>query len=269
MSDFVKYKDFDSTRIITIDRSEKKNALNSEMLEEMCLLIENVENNQNIRSIIITAQGDKIFSSGYDISSDSAKFKEDLLRIHVLNYQSEKHPLMKISDIITNSSKIIIAAINGHIYGGTLEVLLNCDFRFFSKNSVFCMPPAKLGIFYNYNGLKNFINKVGIANTKKIFLTGEKFNSQDAIKMGLVDFLSETEAVVDDAIKFAKKISSNAPLSLASIKKSINAFEKSQKIDKKEYSEIKSSILKALHSDDYIEGQKAFREKREPKFSGK
>ena len=75
MSDFVKYKDFDSTRIITIDRSEKKNALNSEMLEEMCLLIENVENNQNIRSIIITAQGDKIFSSGYDISSDSAKFK--------------------------------------------------------------------------------------------------------------------------------------------------------------------------------------------------
>ena len=269
MSHFVKYEDIDNIRMITIDRPDRKNAVNAEMLEEMCNFIKNAETNNTIISIIITAQGDKVFSAGYDISSDSVSSKEDLLKIHLPDYQEEKHPLMKISDVITDSSKIIIAAINGHIYGGALEILLNCDFRFFSKESIFCMPPAKLGIVYNYYGLKNFINKIGITNTKKIFFTGDKFDANEAINMGLVDFLSEKNTVLKDSIDFAKKISANAPLSLASIKKSINAFEKNQGIDEKTCEEIKSSIIKTLNSDDYLEGQKAFKEKRNPKFSGK
>lgn len=269
MSHFVKYEDIDNIRTITIDRPDRKNAINAGMLEEMCDFIKNAETNNMIRSIIITAQGDKVFSAGYDISSDSVNSKEDLLKIHLPDYQEKKHPLMKISDVITDSSKIIIAAINGHIYGGALEILLNCDFRFFSKESIFCMPPAKLGIVYNYYGLKNFINKIGITNTKKIFFTGNKFDANEAIDMGLVDFLSEKNTVLKDSIDFAKKISVNAPLSLASIKKSINAFEKNQEIDEKTCEEIKSSIIKTLDSNDYLEGQKAFKEKRNPKFSGK
>ena len=278
MSDFVKYEDTEDIRIITIDRPDKKNAVNEAMLLDICTLIENIENDEKIRSIIITSQGDKVFSAGYDISSNSVNSKEDLLKIHLINYEpgnqqnvseDKIHPLMKTSQVIMDSSKIIIAAINGHIYGGTLEILLNCDFRFFSDDSIFCMPPAKLGIFYNYNGLKNFINKIGIPNTKKIFLTGEKFDSKDAIQMGLVDFVYNKEKIVEEAIKFAKKISSNAPLSLSSIKKSINVFEKNQEIDQKSYDEIKSSILKAINSNDFLEGQKAFKEKRSPKFSGK
>ena len=87
--------------------------------------------------------------------------------------------------------------------------------------------------------------------------------------MGLVDFVYNKEKIVEEAIKFAKKISSNAPLSLSSIKKSINVFEKNQEIDQKSYDEIKSSILKAINSNDFLEGQKAFKEKRSPKFSGK
>ena len=215
MSDFVKYEDTEDIRIITIDRPDKKNAVNEAMLLDICTLIENIENDEKIRSIIITSQGDKVFSAGYDISSNSVNSKEDLLKIHLINYEpgnqqnvseDKMHPLMKTSQVIMDSSKIIIAAINGHIYGGTLEILLNCDFRFFSDDSVFCMPPAKLGIFYNYNGLKNFINKIGIPNTKKIFLTGEKFDSKDAIQMGLVDFVYNKEKIVEEAKELGKKI---------------------------------------------------------------
>ena len=176
---------------------------------------------------------------------------------------------MKISEVILESPKIIIAAINGSIYGGALEVMLNCDFKFFSKESVFCMPPVKLGIFYNYYGLKNFINKIGIANTKKIFFTGDKFNSDDALNMNLFDFIVDDKNVLSESITLAEKISKNAPLSLASIKKSINTFETSQTISKDEYEEIKSTIIKAAESSDYIEAQDAFKSKRSPKFVGK
>ena len=206
MSKFVKFHDLDSTRIITIDKPETKNALTSGMLSTISEIIRNSEELTQIRSIIITSNCEKIFSSGYDISSKNLDNKEDLLKIHVIGYQKQKHPLMEASETIRDSSKIIIAAINGHIFGGTLEVLLNCDFKFLSKECYFCMPPAKLGIAYNYNGIKNFINKIGVVNTKKIFLTADKFNSSEALNMGLVDFLSSHDEVITDSIELGKKI---------------------------------------------------------------
>jgi enoyl-CoA hydratase len=269
MSKFVKFEDLDSIRIITFDRPEKKNAFNEDMLNDISHIIEKTEEEAQIRTIIITSKGDKIFSSGYDISSDSIDSRESLLEIHLINEKSDKHPLMHVSEVIRNSSKIIIASINGSIFGGALEIMLNCDFKFFSKESIFCMPPVKLGIFYNYNGLKNFINKVGISNTKKIFFTADKFNSKDAEEMKIFDFITSQENILNESIAFAKKISENAPLSLASIKTSINTFEDTQKISKEEYSRIEASISKAAYSSDYSEAQEAFKQKRKPKFNGK
>ncbi|NSW81354.1 enoyl-CoA hydratase/isomerase family protein [bacterium] len=268
MSKFVKFEDFNHTRVITFNRPEKKNAFNEEMLNHISTIVKDSENESNIRTIIITSVGEKIFSSGYDISSDSIDSKESLLKIHLIDKETKNHPLMEVSKIIRESSKIVIAAINGSIFGGTLEVMLNCDFKFFSKESIFCMPPVKLGIFYNYDGLRNFINKVGISNTKKIFFTGDKFNAKDAEEMKIFDFIVDHKDVLKESLKFAEKISENAPLSLASIKKSINTFEDSQKISENHYLKIKESILKAANSMDYIEAQDAFKSKRKPKFQG-
>ncbi|MBT6795934.1 enoyl-CoA hydratase/isomerase family protein, partial [bacterium] len=130
MSKFVKYEDVKNTRIITFDRPEKKNAFNEEMLLRMSEIIQDAEKILEIRTIIITSKGDKVFSSGYDISSESIDSKESLLKIHIIENDSEKHPLMKISEVIIESPKIIIAAINGSIFGGALEIMLNCDFKF-------------------------------------------------------------------------------------------------------------------------------------------
>ena len=269
MSKFVKYEDLKYTRIITFDRPEKKNAFNEEMLLRMSDIIQDAEKNLQIRAIIITSKGDKVFSSGYDISSESIDSKESLLKIHIIENDSKKHPLMKISEVIVESPKIIIAAINGSIFGGALEIMLNCDFKFFSKESIFCMPPVKLGIFYNYNGLKNFINKIGVSNTRKIFFTGDKYSSDDAMDMKIFDFIYEQKDILKKSIEFSEKISLNAPLSLASIKKSINTFESSQSINPDDYKKIKETILRAANSSDYLEAQNAFKEKRSPNFSGK
>ena len=269
MSKFVKYEDLKKTRIITFDRPEKKNAFNEEMLVKMSEIIQDTEKINQIRTIIITSNCDKVFSSGYDISSESIDSKESLLKIHIIDDNSEKHPLMKISEVIVESPKIIIAAINGSIFGGALEIMLNCDFKFFSRESIFCMPPVKLGIFYNYYGLKNFINKIGISNTRKIFFTGDKFSSKDAIDMKIFDFIYDQKDVLKKSIEFSEKISLNAPLSLASIKKSINTFEAGQTINPEDYEQIKKTILRAAESFDYLEAQAAFKEKRPPNFSGK
>lgn len=269
MSKFVKFEDLKNTRIITFDRPEKKNAFNEEMLLRMSEIIQDAEKNLQIRTIIITSKGDKVFSSGYDISSESIDSKESLLKIHIIENDSEKHPLMKISEVIVESPKIIIAAINGSIFGGALEIMLNCDFKFFSKESIFCMPPVKLGIFYNYYGLKNFINKIGVSNTRKIFFTGDKYSSDDAMDMKIFDFIYEQKDILKKSIEFSEKISLNAPLSLASIKKSINTFESSQSINPDDYKKIKETILRAANSSDYLEAQNAFKEKRSPNFSGK
>ena len=269
MSKFVKYEDLNNTRIITFDRPEKKNAFNEEMLLRMSEIIQDAEKILEIRTIIITSKGDKVFSSGYDISSESIDSKESLLKIHIIENDSEKHPLMKISEVIVESPKIIIAAINGSIFGGALEIMLNCDFKFFSKESIFCMPPVKLGIFYNYYGLKNFINKIGVSNTRKIFFTGDKYSSDDAMDMEIFDFIYEQKDILKKSLEFSEKISLNAPLSLASIKKSINTFESSQSINPDEYKKIKETILRAANSSDYLEAQNAFKEKRSPNFSGK
>ena len=257
MESFVKFQIIDNIGQILLDNPEKKNAISPEMIKDIIKHIDSVEDNPQIRCILIASSNNKIFSSGYDISS----IKED--------YNDENHPLIKVTNHIKNSGKIVITAINGHIFGGALEIAISSDFRFFSKDAIFCVPPAKLGIPYSYQGLKNFINCVGTSNTKKIFLTGDKFNSDDAINMGIANFISKDTEIISDAMEFCKKISKNAPLSLSTLKKSINAFQSSQTLKLDDQELIKNLIIKIQNSEDFIEGRKAFNEKREPNFKGK
>lgn len=256
MESFVKFEIINSISLITIDNPNKKNAISPNMIEEMIKYIKSLEDNKSIRTIIIKGEGNKVFSSGYDISS----IKED--------YNDQNHPLIRMTQCIKDSGKIVVAAINGHAFGGGLEIAISCDFRFFCKNSIFCVPPAKLGIPYSYNGLKNFINCVGLSNTKNIFLTADKFNSDDALSMGLANFVSESEKIIDDTINFCERISQNAPLSLEVIKKSINSFQESQTLNDKNKLVIEDLIKNIQESKDFVEGRKAFEEKRTPKYEG-
>jgi methylmalonyl-CoA decarboxylase len=256
MESFVKFEIINSISFITIDNPNKKNAISPDMIEEMIKHIKSLEVNKSIRAIIIKGEGNKVFSSGYDISS----IKED--------YNDQNHPLIRMTKCIKDSGKIVVAAINGHAFGGGLEIAISCDFRFFSKNSIFCVPPAKLGIPYSYNGLKNFINCIGLSNTKNIFLTADKFNSDDALSMGLANFVYDSEEIIDEATNFCERISQNAPLSLEVIKKSINSFQESQTLDNKNKSIIEDLIKNIQESKDFVEGRKAFEEKRTPKYEG-
>ena len=257
MESFVKFQIIDNIGQILIDNPKKKNAISPEMIKDIIGHIDFIEEDPQVKCILIASSNDKIFSSGYDISS----IKED--------YNDVNHPLIKITNHIKNSGKIVVTAINGHIFGGALEIAISSDFRFFSKNAIFCVPPARLGIPYSYQGLKNFINCIGISNTKKIFLTADKFNSNDALEMGIANFISENSETISDAMGFCKKISKNAPLSLSTLKKSINAFQSSQTLKLHDQELIKNLIIKIQNSEDFIEGRKAFNEKREPNFKGK
>ena len=119
MESFVKFETINSISLITIDNPNKKNAVSPDMIEEMIKHIKSLEDNKDIRTIIIKGEGNKVFSSGYDISS----IKED--------YNDPNHPLIRMTKCIKDSAKIVVAAINGHAFGGGLEIAISCDFRFF------------------------------------------------------------------------------------------------------------------------------------------
>jgi enoyl-CoA hydratase/carnithine racemase len=159
--------------------------------------------------------------------------------------------------------------INGHAFGGGLELAVTCDLRISVDNALFGMPPAKLGVIYPYSGIRKFLNLVGIGYTKELFLVGRNINAGRAEKIGLVNYVLPRSELEEFTYKLASEICENAPLSMSTMKEMINAWQRNQSIGPHDEETIKEMILKVQESEDYKEGQKAFGEKRKPKFQGK
>jgi enoyl-CoA hydratase/carnithine racemase len=168
---------------------------------------------------------------------------------------------------IINASKPTIAKIRGICIGGGLAIALNTDVRIASDNSVFAVPAARLGLGYRYTGIKRLVDIVGPAFAKEIFFSARKFTAEEARIMGLVNRVvpgAELDATVD---AFATNISGNAPLTMKAAKLAIDAAK--EDADKRRTAEIDAAIKACFASQDYVEGRRAFMEKRKPKFEGR
>ncbi len=215
-----------------------------------------------IRCVIVTGTG-KVFSAGYDI----ADIPEETFASEAEALVA--HPFHAAMEAVSAHPYPVLAAINGHCLGGGLELAIRCDLRLCAISAKLGMPPAKLGLIYGHTGLQKFIDVVGVARTKELFLTGRNLSAPRAMAIGLVHDTVRDDKLGDTALELASEVAANAPLSLRGNKhaiETINSYARLTPDQERELIELRRSCF---GSEDFREGIRAFAEKRKPEWRGR
>ena len=248
----------DKVGYVILDNPSRLNAISLSMWEKIGILLKEYENNNNIRCVVLKGKGKKAFSAGADISefNDNRSQSDTVLKYDNVSKNSLK--------ILQHFSKPTIALIDGYCIGGGLATALSCDIRLASKKSTFAIPAAKLGLAYDYLGIKKLRDIVGPSRAKYIFFTARQFTSDEAMQMGIIEQIFNDSDFDEHTLKVLNAISDNAPLTIASAKLAIDADPQDSKMIQRcrEFEQV------CFSSKDYEEGRLAFSEKRKPFFKG-
>ncbi len=242
---------------IMINRPDKLNALNSAVFDELESMLDEVAGNAGIRSAIITGSGDKAFVAGADISeftSLDARAGEELSRRGQL-----------VFDKIENSSKVIIAAVNGYALGGGCELAMACHIRVAADHAKFGQPEVNLGLLPGYGGTQRLVQLVGKGRALELLATGNMIDAITAFNYGLVNHVVAGSELMRKARSLLSLINSKAPLAVAAC---IKAAQLACDPEKKGYLMEAQLFGELLQTKDSQEGVAAFLEKRRPVFNG-
>jgi enoyl-CoA hydratase/carnithine racemase len=247
---------------LTISNPERRNALDHEILDALAEVMPSLDRGIEIRCVVITGGG-KIFSAGYDIADiPEQSFATDAEALVA-------HPFHAAMEAITAHPYPVLGAINGHCLGGGLELAVRCDLRLATMSAKLGMPPAKLGLIYGHTGLQKFIDVIGVARTKELFLTGRNLSAPRAMAVGLINDTIPDGDLPTAAVELASEVAANAPLSTRGNKRAIevlNAYPRLTPDSERELVELRRSCFT---SEDFREGIKAFAEKRPPRWRGR
>ena len=209
---------------LILNRAERRNALSPELLVNLHVTLENWAQEDTVRAVVITGGKDsaaKAFSSGYDISAIPTDVPPEVSEILKNN-----NPLELAFDSVKNFPYPTIAMLNGYAFGAGLHLAVCCDIRIGAEDIKAGMPPAKLGLVYFPEGLKQFVAVLGMPRTREIFFTGQTYQGMELLEMGLVDHLVSRADLSQVVYEYARMIAANAPLSLKGIKKILNMTKK-------------------------------------------
>lgn len=248
-----------TTAIVRINRTDKLNALSRETLLELLAAMELLDDDHNVRVVIITGSGDKAFSVGADIAQFSSATIEESMDYFSLAGEVYKR--------IEGMKKVVIAAVNGYALGGGLELLLACDIRIASEKAQFGLPEVKIGVMPCWGGTQRLPRLIGLSRTKNLALTGNFVNAEKALEWGIVTDIAPHEDLLLSTLKMAETLSLNSPFAMGKLKQTLNStFDHT--LDEGLQFEL-SQVKSCLASDDYHEGTRAFVEKRKPVFRGR
>ncbi len=244
---------------ITINRPDKLNALNKEVITELSTALDEVYNNPEIRSAIITGAGPKAFVAGADITEfltlDAAGGKE-------LARKGQELVFSKIE----NAPKPIVAAVNGFALGGGCELAMACHFRLAGENAKFGQPEVNLGLIPGYGGTQRLTQLVGKGRAMEMLMSANMIDANTALQVGLVNYVVPAEELLVKTKTILELINSKAPLAVAACIKSANAvFDET----KDGYQTEIDAFGECFVTEDMKEGTTAFLEKRKANFKGK
>lgn len=239
---------------ITLDRPEKLNALDPEMLAALEDAVSQAEQSREVRVIILAAAGEKAFCVGADILAWTALSPLDMWS----EWVRRGH---RVFERLERAKQPVICAIHGFAYGGGLELALACDIRIITDSVRFAMPEVKLGTVPGWGGTDRLPRLIGSARAKQMIFTGEPIAAEVAERWGLANEVVSAASLGDRVTGLAEKIACNAPVAVQTAKQLI-ANSSSATLE---------SLAAAVNafSDDAKEGLAAFREKRPPKFEGR
>ena len=244
---------------VVFNNPDRRNAVSIDMWEAMPSVLEDFEKDPDVRVVVLAGAGDKAFISGADIS----QFEKQ---------RSSKDAVQRYEDIseaaqakLAGFDKPVMAMIRGYCLGAGVNVANSCDLRIAADDARFGIPAGKMGLGYRATSMKNLVDTVGAPFAREIMLTARQFSAAEALHMGLVHKVVETGLLEKAVREYAEAIASNAPLTLRAAKRTI------REVSKRDYDveQCRSWARECFESEDYVEGRRAFMEKRKPQFRGR
>jgi enoyl-CoA hydratase len=242
---------------ITINRPDKLNALNKDVFADLNIALDEIENNHQIKSVIITGSGSKAFVAGADITEFGN-----------LSVEQGKALAKAGQDTffrIEQNRKPIIACVNGFALGGGCELAMACHFRIASENAKFGQPEVNLGLIPGYGGTQRLTQLIGKGRAIELLISANMIDANTALQYGLVNYVVPANELLDKAIGILTNINSKAPLAVAACIEAANAVFNETKNG---FEEEINAFGNCFGTDDMKEGTAAFLEKRKANFKG-
>jgi enoyl-CoA hydratase len=256
---FILYEKDEAVATITLNRPETLNAFSREVVEEVLQALEDVENDENVRVVVLTGAGEKAFSAGADIK---AMIGMNALRARDLSLMGEKLCLA-----LENLEKPVVAALNGYALGGGLEVAMACDLRIASENARMGQTEINIGLIPGWGGTQRLTRLIGRTKAKELVFTGRMIDAKTAEQLGIVNMVVPADKFRETVRQFALDLAAKAPVAIKVAKELINkgadiGLHSALALEREGFGVVAST-------EDLQEGVKAFTEKRKPAFKGK
>src|SRR5215470_11323362 len=239
---------------IRLNRPRHRNRIEAGDLQMLLGLFDRVETDPAIRVLIITGTG-RAFSSGYDLNSVAE-------RTSATSGQTAGSAFEVMVDRLEDLGVPTICRLNGGVYGGSTDMALACDFRIGVDTAEMFMPAARLGLHYYTSGIRRYVSRLGADNAKRLFLTAEKIDAPEMLRIGYLTAMVPLEALDEEVDRLAAILSANAPIAMRGMKQTINEFARGR-LDE---AAADQRAIASMHSAEIKEGIQAFAEKRPPKF---
>ena len=243
--------------IVTVNRPKELNSMNSETRKELALAFEELELDDNINVSVLTGSPGKAFIAGADIKEFS--------KMKIKDRKTMKED-WRVTDVISDSRKPVIAMINGFCLGGGLEIAMACDLRTASNNSKLGQPEINIGIIPGAGGTQRLTRLVGEGRSMELILTGNMISAAKAESWGLVNLVTDEDTLEEKTMEIATLIAEKSPYAVERAKKSVKLA--SNTTMKKGLKKEQELFVECFKSNDGKEGITAFIEKRKPEFKG-